>query len=275
MNIPRPDGFKVDEVPGDYSRGECSHFTLLKRGWNTLDAVKLIAKKLKVSVKRFRVAGLKDKHAVTTQRVSAWRVPKKRLEGLDLKGIKILDIKEGLERISIGSHKGNKFRIVLEGVKELRKPVKVPNYFGKQRFGGNALLGKKLAESDWEGAVRLLNPRGSYERKVFSYLRKRPGDYLGALKRVDKKIRRLWVNAWQSKQWNQKLDTSKKTQELPSYKEITGMPELGSFPGNERETIMKVKDYKIKKLKKGVELDFTLPSGCYATTLIDYILKKH
>lgn len=271
MNIPRPEGFKVNEVPGDYGRGECTHFTLWKKGWNTLDAVKMIAKKLGVSVNRFGIAGLKDKHAVTTQRVSAWRVPKKRLKGLELKRIKILDVKEGLERIRIGSHKGNSFRITLKSVKELKEPKEVPNYFGSQRFGGNELLGKKLLEGDWRGAVELLNPEGSYEKKVLNHLKKRPDDYLGALKRVDKRIRRLWVNAWQSKQWNNKLDTGKAVQELPSYKGVTGMPELGGFPGGGRETIMKVKDYQVKRIGGGYELTFTLPKGSYATTLIKHL----
>lgn len=277
MNIPRPDGFRVDEVTGDYQEGRHTHFTLWKKDYNTLDAVKTIARCLKVSVKRFNYAGLKDKHAVTTQRVSAWRVPAKRLKELSLKDIRILDVKEGLERVTIGSHKGNSFKITLTGVKKegLRTPRRVPNYFGPQRFGGNELIGEKLVEQDWKGAVELLNPQGSYEKRVFKYLKQRHGDYLGALKKVDKKIRVLWVNAWQARQWNKKLDTSKRAQELPSIKEIPEMKELGSFPGGARATTFQPEDYKVKELTNNVRVAFTLPRGCYATTLINYILKRN
>jgi tRNA(Glu) U13 pseudouridine synthase TruD len=270
MKISRPEGFKVNEIPGEYGLGEHTHFTLWKKGWTTLDAIKAIAKILGVTSDRFGYAGLKDKNAITTQRISAWRVPKARLEKLEIKNIRISKIKQGLEKIRIGTHKGNKFVIRLEGIslKQLKKPRRVPNLFGPQRFGGTELLGKKMLERDWKGLVRLLR-----EHVVKNYLRKRPGDYLGAIKRVDKKLRVFWVNAWQAWQWNKNLDTSKKTQDLISYQPIPEMPELGRFPGPGRKTIMQVKNYKTSTYKDGVTLEFTLATGCYATVLIDFLTK--
>jgi len=271
MNIPRPEGFRVDEIQGDYDPGEHTHFTLWKKGWNTLDAIKVIAKKLRVSVDRFGIAGLKDRNAITTQRVSAWRVPKKRLEKLIIKDLKINDIREGFEKISLGSHKGNKFRITLHDVKKLKKPDKVPNLFGYQRFKGTELLGKKLLERDWKGIIELFksNP-GSYERKALAYYRKTK-DALRAIKQVDKRIRVLWVNAWQAWLWNKELNTNKVVQEIKPFPMIPEMPELGRFPGGKRETIMQVKGYKTKKIVNGFEVSFTLPTGSYATVLIEFI----
>jgi len=273
MQIPRPEGFRVEELPGTYEPGEYTHFTLWKRKWNTFDAIKEIAKKLGVGIDRFGYAGLKDRNAITTQRVSAWRVPSKRLEKVEIKGIRITDIKEGLEKIRLGTHKGNKFTIILEGVKTLRNPEKVPNLFGPQRFGGTELLGKALIERDWNRIIKLLkeNPKGSYEKKALKQY-ERTGNALAAVKGIDKRIRVLWVNARQSWQWNKELDTKKETQELPPYPAIPEMPELGRFPGGTRATIMKVENYSVEKIKKGVKLEFTLPTGSYATVLIDYML---
>ena len=275
MNIPRPEGFKVIEVPGDYATGEHTHFTLWKKEWNTLDAIKVIANKLNVRIERFGIAGLKDRNAITTQRVSAWRVPKKRLEKLNIKNLKINNIKEGLEKITIGSHKGNKFKIIVEGVQKPRKPIKVPNLFGPQRFGGSEVLGQLLIKRDWKALIKELskNPKGSYERKALREY-KRTNNELKAIKTINKRIRVLWVNAWQAHEWNKKLNPNKKTQKIKAYPMIPEMPELGRFPGGERATIIKVKDYKTTKTQKGYKLEFTLPKGSYATILIEYVFKK-
>jgi tRNA pseudouridine13 synthase len=275
MNIPRPEGFIVNELPGDYGLGEHTHFTLWKKNWNTLDAIKEIAKKLGVKKERFGYAGLKDKNAVTTQRISAWRIPKKRLKELRIKNIKITNIQENKERITIGSHKGNQFIIILKGItfEEVKKTNKVPNLFGPQRFGGNARLGKLLINNDLKGIIKEFskNPHGSYEKKVINYLKNKPGDYLNAIKKVNKKIRALWVNAWQAKKWNNNLDTNKEFQKLIEVKRIKDMPELGVFTGPERRTIINLKDLKINRVKSGLKLEFTLPKGSYATTVINYL----
>lgn len=272
MNIPRPEGFVVDELAGDYASGDCVHFTLKKVNWTTIDAVNELARSLNVNVSRFGYAGLKDKNAVTTQRVSAWRVPVARLEKVKIEGIDLFDFKPNKERIRIGTHVGNMFTITLLGVdfNKLREPVNVPNLFGFQRFGGSELLGKALVDGDYKGAVSLMSG-GNYERVVFSYLRKNPDDYLGALRTVDKRIRVLWVNAWQAFLWNKNIDTSVPVQDLKSFDIISGMPELGVFNGSSRATIIKVTDYKVTDLGYGVKLEFKLDRGSYATTLIDFV----
>ncbi len=277
MNIPRPEGFIVNEITGDYSTGECTHFTLKKTGYNTLSAIKLIANQLNVSVERFGYAGLKDRNAITTQRVSAWRVPVNRLKKINLKNIELSDFKERLERIKLGTHKGNKFIITLKGFKlsDLRKPVNITNLFGNQRFNGNELLGKALIERDWNKIIELMknNPNGSYEKIVLREY-DRHGNAIRAIKKVNKRIRVLWVNAWQAYQWNKSINLKIKEQSLKSYEMIPEMPELGCFPGGYRKTIMKVKDYKISTNGNDVKLEFTLEKGSYATTLINFITSK-
>ena len=73
-----PEG-RVLELDADNSiedaRGEFTHFTLQKRNWETMRAVKEVSSRLKVSQRRLSFAGTKDKRALTTQRVSAYNIP--------------------------------------------------------------------------------------------------------------------------------------------------------------------------------------------------------
>ncbi|UCH02262.1 MAG: tRNA pseudouridine(13) synthase TruD [Candidatus Bathyarchaeota archaeon] len=49
------------------------HFTLVKENWDTIRALNYIRKKIGVSLKRFGISGMKDKQAITAQRVSLWK----------------------------------------------------------------------------------------------------------------------------------------------------------------------------------------------------------
>ena len=123
-----------------------------------------------------------------------------------------------------------------------------------------------MLERDWKGLILLLKN----ERLVKHHLSKRPDDFLGAIKCFDKRIRVLWVNAFQAKEWNDNIDVSKKTQSLKHYPLIPEMPELGVFPGAKRRTVMEVKDFKVR----GKVIEFTLPKGSYATVLINFLLSE-
>ncbi len=60
-----PEDFRVDEVLELElkERGNYSYFILEKHNWTTLKALQYIAKQLRVNVKRFAVAGQKDRRA--------------------------------------------------------------------------------------------------------------------------------------------------------------------------------------------------------------------
>jgi tRNA pseudouridine13 synthase len=166
--------FRVEELCREISEnpnGEYLHFTLEKDNWETIRAIKAIARALKVSHKRFGFAGTKDKRAITRQRISVWKVAPGDLEKLNIKGIDLCDFKRSDERISLGEAMGNRFRVTIRNIaldrKELRetlsetakqiKSLGMPNYFGYQRFGtvrpNTHLVGKKLVVRDLEGAV--------------------------------------------------------------------------------------------------------------------------
>jgi|GEM_PF-2719444 len=279
--IVRPEGFIVNEVPGDYGLGDQTHFTLKKTNWNTIDAIKEIAKRLYVNAGRFSYAGLKDKNAITTQRVSAFKVPAGKLKALSINGLELTDFTEGKERISLGSHKGNEFIITISNVlnagefKEFsRQAAKgLPNFFGPQRFGNNHLIGRALIEGDYRTACEL-----SHEQKINNYLKKKPGDYINALRIVDKRIRLLWVNALQAYDWNKELSKNiispPESIKIKSYPMIPEMPELHDFAGGLRKSLMIPKGLTGELFNDSLRIKFSLEKGSYATILLMELMKE-
>ncbi len=165
-----PDG-RVLEVEGnlggDMLPGAYTHFTLVKRNWETMRAIKEIAKSVGVSRKRFAFAGTKDKRALTAQRVTAYQVPVEKLQKVGLKDIVLKDFGYGDENIGLGSLWGNAFTVkVREAAEDAADKVDeiggeimpgFPNYFGLQRFGEvrpiTHEVGFHLVKGDFEAAV--------------------------------------------------------------------------------------------------------------------------
>jgi tRNA pseudouridine13 synthase len=166
--------FLVEELPKAFpacKEGDYVHFTLEKRNWETIAAVKSIAKSLGVSSNRFGYAGNKDKRALTRQRVAVRGVKADRLSKVRIEGIRLSDFVASDSRLCLGDLEGNRFRIVVrnldssidrfdETLRETRELINardVPNYYGYQRYGtirpNTHLVGKKLVQGDVEGAV--------------------------------------------------------------------------------------------------------------------------
>ncbi|EPB68339.1 tRNA pseudouridine synthase D [Ancylostoma ceylanicum] len=149
------------------------YFTLAKENKDTSYALGLIAKFLNVTVNTFRTHGIKDRRAVTCQRVSCNRIEKERILSLNprLRDIVVYDFSYQDQELKMGGHWGNRFSIILrsippetrdileERLKEFEKDGFI-NYFGTQRFGScdtnTAVVGKHILRRDWEGAVRLI-----------------------------------------------------------------------------------------------------------------------
>jgi tRNA pseudouridine13 synthase len=155
------------DAPGDMSPGDYTHFTLVKENWDTMRALKEIAKRVGVSQDRFAFAGNKDKRAVSAQRVSAYKVPVERLRAVQMKDIRLKDFSYGDENLGLGSLRGNRFTVRVRGIAEGadEKIAKIaseleagfPNYYGHQRFGDVRPLthevGRLMLGGDFEGAV--------------------------------------------------------------------------------------------------------------------------
>ncbi len=146
--------------------GEYTHFTLEKRNWDTLRAVREIAKSCGVSRKRIKFAGTKDRRAITTQRMSIWRVPKEKLGSVRIRDITLRDFSKAPEPVRLGGLAGNRFTVVVrnprEGARALVRSTieelggRIPNFFGRQRFGARANnheIGRLIVKGEFEEAV--------------------------------------------------------------------------------------------------------------------------
>jgi tRNA pseudouridine13 synthase len=145
----RPQDFVVDEVLGFAPDGEGEHRLLRvrKTGANTEWVARQIAAFAGVPPQAVSWAGLKDRHAVTTQ----WFSVQIGIDGgpdwyaLAADAFEVLEAHRHRRKLRIGALAGNRFRIrirrlvgdSLELVRRLDQVSRrgVPNYFGEQRFG--------------------------------------------------------------------------------------------------------------------------------------------
>ncbi len=303
-----PEDFVVKEVIDlKTNSGDYSFYTLKKRNYTTIKAVSFIAEKLNVNVKNIGFAGMKDKNAVTEQAVSIFGGPKKDFKFNDIE-LKFLG--NGSERINLGDNKGNYFEIVVRNIEKVPKIKKfIINYFDEQRFStNNAEIGKALIKGDFKNACDLLKN----EEEIADCLKTKPGDYVGALRNINKRILHLFIHAYQSYIWNKTVEEYLKKKKSDKIKiPIVGFgTELGgkigeiinkilkeekinprdfiirqipaiSSEGNERDLIAEISELEIGKLeadelnsgKKKIKLKFFLRKGSYATAVVKQLFQ--
>ena len=144
------DDFIVDEIASTQFKGKGNYLILhvQKIELTTWDMVAVFADYLAIPAQKIGYAGLKDKHATTTQYISIDASYEKMLKKFYHKQIKILNITKHSHSIRMGDLTANRFSINLHLVdnidagrieKVARKIAKngLPNYFGYQRFGRN------------------------------------------------------------------------------------------------------------------------------------------
>jgi tRNA pseudouridine13 synthase len=164
-----PDDFIVTEIPAyqPCGSGEHIYLTIEKRGITTLEAIRRIAGRLKVSDRDVGYAGMKDAVGVTRQTISLQGARPEEALSLQLDGITVCSAMRHTNKLKPGHLKGNSFRITIRGVArtasasaatilEVLQRRGVPNYFGSQRYGvqGNShLIGAALLRRDWQKAV--------------------------------------------------------------------------------------------------------------------------
>ena len=143
--------FIVDEELSFTPDGEGENIFLRieKRGLNTEQVAKQLARFSNVKLMDVGYAGLKDKNAVTRQWFSI-RIPGKTeldWSSLNNEQINIIEINRNRKKLRRGVIKQNRFEIIVQEFNgdfaELETVAKsisvngVPNYFGDQRFGNN------------------------------------------------------------------------------------------------------------------------------------------
>ncbi len=150
-----PEDFQVDEIQQFTPSGKGEHVWLhiQKTGENTEWVGDLLAKIADVPRRDVSYAGMKDRHAVTTQWFSV-QMPGR--EAPDWKAqlpdsVILLDEQRHDRKLKRGALKGNAFKLIIREFKgggsnkenevELQESVArileqgIPNYFGEQRFG--------------------------------------------------------------------------------------------------------------------------------------------
>lgn len=170
----QPADFIVDEILafGPDGDGEHALLRVRKTSANTEWVARRLASLAGVSVKMVGYAGLKDRHAVTTQwfSVHLGNAPEPRWHLHTEDGIEVLEQHRHRRKLKRGSLAGNRFSIRLREMSgdldaaastlETLAANGVPNYFGPQRFGRHA--GNLLrAQAVFAGEA----PRGSRQQR--------------------------------------------------------------------------------------------------------------
>ncbi|UNO43220.1 tRNA pseudouridine(13) synthase TruD [Streptomyces sp. MST-110588] len=187
----RPEDFRVREnlvlALTDAATADQRYLLLHKRGYTTMEAVRLVADRLGVSSRDIGYAGLKDEDGITEQLLS---VPVQAAAPHDLPpaGLveeagphRLLSLSHygyGREPLRVGRLNGNGFRVVLRGLEETtaarlaarhRMNLLFVNYYDTQRFGvpggpkRTHLVGEALLKEDWTLARHELAGLGAPE----------------------------------------------------------------------------------------------------------------
>ncbi len=167
----RPDDFVVfEDLRIDFSgEGEHDYLHVEKTGANTEWVARQLARHAGVRPGDVGYSGLKDRHAVARQWFSVPRRHAPAWGGLDVDGVRVLEVRRHARKLRRGAHRANEFRIVLRGElpagDELEARMAaiaaagVPNYFGEQRFGRG---GRNVDLTDaWAAGRRLPRHRRS------------------------------------------------------------------------------------------------------------------
>ncbi len=145
---------------------------LEKYNLDTFTAVSYLANFLKIPLRNIGYAGLKDKRAVTVQKISISDINPKLLPDFPSKSIFLNRIQAG-KPIKLGNLNGNHFNIVVrqieesyelvtQRIKEIQSQIntsQIPNYYGPQRFGVlrpiSHRIGEALLQKDYEAALKI------------------------------------------------------------------------------------------------------------------------
>ncbi len=215
-----PDKIVVDE---DYiksvdfnleSKGKFLRCVLVKENIDTIKAIKIISRRLRIKDEKISIAGVKDKKAVTYQMISLMYVKKEELDShseyFRSKKMLLKPISYG-DKVYLGELWGNKFVVVIRDFKGEINELGgwFLNYFGEQRFseGRTPEIGRLIISRKWKKAIETIldSKETIIEKEIKSHLEKNRGDYINALKLIPLKLRKMYIHAYQSFIFNETL----------------------------------------------------------------------
>ena len=137
--------------------------TLVKEGLSTHEALGLLSRENHLSITRLGYLGNKDRNAITSQRISIFKVTPERIK-TSYQKMFLRDLAYGESACKIGALKGNHFTIRIRDfngferlgdfVEEIKKGI--PNFYGPQHFGASALnikISESIIKRDFKDAV--------------------------------------------------------------------------------------------------------------------------
>lgn len=168
----KPEDFSVTEEPLFEPSGEGEHLyvSITKRDMTTMGMLGRLSRALGIPERSFGYAGLKDKHALTTQVISIQHAAAEAVAACEVPGLVINWTVPHRHKLRPGQLRGNRFHIVLRrltcpdsdliaALMARAEKGGFPNYFGTQRFGfrnDTHLLGGALLRRQHERAIKLL-----------------------------------------------------------------------------------------------------------------------
>ncbi|XP_023606863.1 pseudouridylate synthase 7 homolog isoform X3 [Myotis lucifugus] len=163
------------------SRGSYCHFVLYKENKDTMDAINVLSKYLRVKPNIFSYMGTKDKRAITVQEIAVLKITAQRLAHLNkcLMNFKLGNFSYQKNPLKLGELQGNHFTVVLRNITgtddqveqamNSLKEIGFINYYGMQRFGTTAVptyqVGRAILQNSWAEVMDLiLKPRSGAEK---------------------------------------------------------------------------------------------------------------
>uniref|UniRef100_A0A8C8G1G4 Pseudouridylate synthase 7 homolog n=1 Tax=Oncorhynchus tshawytscha TaxID=74940 RepID=A0A8C8G1G4_ONCTS len=163
------------------SRGAFCHFVLYKENKDTMEAINVLSKFLRMRPNVFSYMGTKDKRAITVQEIAVLKVTAERLSHLNkcLNNFKLGNFCYKKHPLKLGELRGNHFTVVIRNITGTDDQVQQAmtslretgfiNYYGMQRFGTTAVpthqVGKAILQDNWNEVIDLiLKPRPGAEK---------------------------------------------------------------------------------------------------------------
>ncbi|KAJ8371780.1 hypothetical protein AAFF_G00302240 [Aldrovandia affinis] len=163
------------------SRGSFCHFVLYKENKDTMDAINVLSKFLRVRPNVFSYMGTKDKRAITVQEIAVLKITSERLAHLNkcLMNFRLGNFSYKKHPLKLGELQGNHFTVVIRNISGTEQQVNQAltslrdtgfiNYYGMQRFGTTAVptyqVGRAILKNNWAEVVDLiLKPRPGAEK---------------------------------------------------------------------------------------------------------------
>ncbi|XP_057693822.1 pseudouridylate synthase 7 homolog isoform X2 [Corythoichthys intestinalis] len=164
------------------NRGNFCHFVLYKENKDTMDAINVLSKFLRLRPNMFSYMGTKDKRAITVQEIAVLKITAERLGHLNkcLMNLKLGNFSYKNHPLKLGELQGNHFTVVIRNISgsdaqvhqalSSLKQTGFINYYGMQRFGTTAVpthqVGRAILKNDWKLVVDLiLKPRPGAEKE--------------------------------------------------------------------------------------------------------------